>query len=53
MALACPGEFQDKFTEVVFHVSSITSVRALERGRFSIYFSKKHIQFMAHSTSES
>ncbi|KAJ8276405.1 hypothetical protein COCON_G00081570 [Conger conger] len=39
----------DKFTEVVFHMSSITSVRALERGRFSIYFSKKHIEFMAHN----
>ncbi|KAJ8266950.1 hypothetical protein GJAV_G00136530 [Gymnothorax javanicus] len=39
----------DKFTEVVFHVSSISSVRTQERGRFSIYFGKKHIAFMAHS----
>ncbi|XP_023656384.2 arf-GAP with Rho-GAP domain, ANK repeat and PH domain-containing protein 1 [Paramormyrops kingsleyae] len=39
----------DKFTEVVFHVSSITNVRVQEQGRFCIYFQKKHIEFMAHS----
>ncbi|KAI1903107.1 hypothetical protein AGOR_G00023800 [Albula goreensis] len=39
----------EKFTEVVFHVSSITSVRPQERAHFSIYFGKKHIDFMAHS----
>ncbi|XP_036381650.1 arf-GAP with Rho-GAP domain, ANK repeat and PH domain-containing protein 1 [Megalops cyprinoides] len=39
----------EKFTEVVFHVSSITNVRAQDRSRFSIYFGKKHIEFMAHS----
>ncbi|KAJ8347893.1 hypothetical protein SKAU_G00264820 [Synaphobranchus kaupii] len=39
----------DKFTEVVFHMSCISSVRAQERARFSIYFGKKHIDFMAHS----
>ncbi|KAI4882270.1 hypothetical protein NFI96_027223 [Prochilodus magdalenae] len=39
----------DKFTEYVFHVSSITNVREQDRGRFSIYFRKKHFEFMAHS----
>ncbi|XP_072517548.1 arf-GAP with Rho-GAP domain, ANK repeat and PH domain-containing protein 1 isoform X2 [Salminus brasiliensis] len=39
----------DKFTEHVFHVSSITNVRQQDRGRFSIYFRKKHFEFMAHS----
>ncbi|KAJ8390589.1 hypothetical protein AAFF_G00101950 [Aldrovandia affinis] len=39
----------DKFTEVVFHISSITNVRTQERARFSIYFGKRQIQFMAHS----
>ncbi|XP_041749167.1 arf-GAP with Rho-GAP domain, ANK repeat and PH domain-containing protein 1-like [Coregonus clupeaformis] len=40
---------QDKFTEIVFHVSSITDVRKQDKGRFSIYFSKKHFEFMAHN----
>ncbi|XP_076843021.1 arf-GAP with Rho-GAP domain, ANK repeat and PH domain-containing protein 1 isoform X2 [Brachyhypopomus gauderio] len=39
----------DKFTEYVFHVSSISSVRSQDRGRFSIYFRKKHFEFMAHN----
>ncbi|XP_048839449.1 arf-GAP with Rho-GAP domain, ANK repeat and PH domain-containing protein 1 isoform X2 [Brienomyrus brachyistius] len=39
----------DRFTEVVFHVSSITDVRVQEQGRFCIYFQKKRIEFMAHS----
>ncbi|XP_055797306.1 arf-GAP with Rho-GAP domain, ANK repeat and PH domain-containing protein 1-like [Salvelinus fontinalis] len=39
----------DKFTDIVFHVSSITDVRKQEKGRFSIYFSKKHFEFMAHN----
>ncbi|CAB1315899.1 unnamed protein product [Coregonus sp. 'balchen'] len=39
----------DKFTEIVFHVSSITDVRKQDKGRFSIYFSKKHFEFMAHN----
>ncbi|KAL6469628.1 hypothetical protein MHYP_G00207470 [Metynnis hypsauchen] len=39
----------DKFTEYVFHVSSITNVRNQDKGRFSIYFRKKHFEFMAHS----
>ncbi|XP_035383109.1 arf-GAP with Rho-GAP domain, ANK repeat and PH domain-containing protein 1 isoform X2 [Electrophorus electricus] len=39
----------DKFTEYVFHVSSISSVRQQDKGRFSIYFRKKHFEFMAHS----
>ncbi|XP_077402310.1 arf-GAP with Rho-GAP domain, ANK repeat and PH domain-containing protein 1 isoform X2 [Vanacampus margaritifer] len=39
----------DQFSEVLFHVSSITNVKKLERGRFSIYFKKKHYDFMAHS----
>ncbi|XP_028838944.1 arf-GAP with Rho-GAP domain, ANK repeat and PH domain-containing protein 1 isoform X2 [Denticeps clupeoides] len=37
----------DKFPEQVFHVSSITSVRKQDKGRFSIYFGKKHFEFMA------
>ncbi|XP_064206750.1 arf-GAP with Rho-GAP domain, ANK repeat and PH domain-containing protein 1 isoform X1 [Anguilla rostrata] len=41
----------DKFTEMAFHVSSISSVRPQERARFSIYFGKKHIDFMAHSAA--
>lgn len=40
---------QDQFSEVLFHVSSITNVKKLERGRFSVYFKKKHYDFMAHS----
>ncbi|XP_019747482.1 arf-GAP with Rho-GAP domain, ANK repeat and PH domain-containing protein 1 [Hippocampus comes] len=39
----------DQFSEVLFHVSSITNVKKLERGRFSVYFKKKHYDFMAHS----
>ncbi|XP_077360520.1 arf-GAP with Rho-GAP domain, ANK repeat and PH domain-containing protein 1 isoform X2 [Festucalex cinctus] len=39
----------DQFSEVLFHVSSITNVKKLEKGRFSIYFKKKHYDFMAHS----
>ncbi|XP_048092062.1 arf-GAP with Rho-GAP domain, ANK repeat and PH domain-containing protein 1 isoform X1 [Alosa alosa] len=38
----------DKFTEYVFHVSSITAVSIQGKGRFSIYFGKKHFEFMAH-----
>ncbi|XP_018598568.1 arf-GAP with Rho-GAP domain, ANK repeat and PH domain-containing protein 1 isoform X1 [Scleropages formosus] len=37
----------DKFTEVVFHVSSITSIQKQDRAHFSIYFNKKRIEFMA------
>lgn len=43
---------QDKFPDIVFHVSSITDVRKQEKGRFSIYFSKKHFEFMAHNKGE-
>ncbi|KAF7696609.1 arf-GAP with Rho-GAP domain, ANK repeat and PH domain-containing protein 2 [Silurus meridionalis] len=39
----------DKFSEYVFHVSSITNVRQLDRGRFFIHFRKKHFEFMAHN----
>ncbi|XP_051902987.1 arf-GAP with Rho-GAP domain, ANK repeat and PH domain-containing protein 1 [Hippocampus zosterae] len=39
----------DQFSEVLFHVSSITNVKKQERGRFSVYFKKKHYDFMAHS----
>ncbi|KAL2095204.1 hypothetical protein ACEWY4_009923 [Coilia grayii] len=39
----------DKFTEYVFHVSSITNVREQGSGRFFIHFGKKHFEFMAHS----
>ncbi|XP_061607428.1 arf-GAP with Rho-GAP domain, ANK repeat and PH domain-containing protein 1 isoform X2 [Phyllopteryx taeniolatus] len=39
----------DQFSEVLFHVSSITNVKKLDTGRFSVYFKKKHYDFMAHS----
>ncbi|KAM4620442.1 arf-GAP with Rho-GAP domain, ANK repeat and PH domain-containing protein 1 [Polymixia lowei] len=39
----------DKFSEVVFHVSSVTNVKKQDKGRFSIYFRKKHYDFMAHN----
>ncbi|KAG9266167.1 arf-GAP with Rho-GAP domain, ANK repeat and PH domain-containing protein 1-like isoform X1 [Astyanax mexicanus] len=39
----------DKFTEHVFHVSSITNVKQQDKGRFSIYFRKKHFEFMANT----
>ncbi|XP_062392799.1 arf-GAP with Rho-GAP domain, ANK repeat and PH domain-containing protein 1 [Sardina pilchardus] len=38
----------DKFTEYVFHVSSISAVTKQGKGRFSIHFGKKHFEFMAH-----
>lgn len=40
---------QDKFTEYVFHVTSITNICKQNHGHFSIYFRKKHFEFMAHS----
>lgn len=40
---------QDKFTEYVFHVTSITNIREQDQGRFSIYLQKKHFEFMAHN----
>lgn len=40
---------QDRFSELLFHVSSITNVKKQEKGRFSVYFRKKHYDFMAHS----
>ncbi|CAK6981361.1 arf-GAP with Rho-GAP domain%2C ANK repeat and PH domain-containing protein 1 [Scomber scombrus] len=39
----------DRLSEVVFHVSSITNVKKQDKRRFSIYFKKKHYDFMAHS----
>ncbi|KAM7373800.1 hypothetical protein PAMP_006503 [Pampus punctatissimus] len=39
----------DHLSEVVFHVSSITNVKKQDKGRFSVYFKKKHYDFMAHS----
>ncbi|XP_029375449.1 arf-GAP with Rho-GAP domain, ANK repeat and PH domain-containing protein 1 isoform X2 [Echeneis naucrates] len=39
----------DRFSEVLFHVSSITNVRKQDKGRFSIFFRKKHYDFMAHN----
>ncbi|XP_045064145.1 arf-GAP with Rho-GAP domain, ANK repeat and PH domain-containing protein 1 isoform X2 [Coregonus clupeaformis] len=39
----------DKFTDLVFHVSSITNVCKQDKGRFSLYFRKKHFEFMAHN----
>lgn len=40
---------QDHFSEVLFHVSSITNLKKQDKRRFSIYFKKKHYDFMAHS----
>ncbi|XP_029029918.1 arf-GAP with Rho-GAP domain, ANK repeat and PH domain-containing protein 1 isoform X2 [Betta splendens] len=39
----------DQYSEVLFHVSSITNVKKQDRRRFSVYFRKKHYDFMAHS----
>ncbi|XP_073334887.1 arf-GAP with Rho-GAP domain, ANK repeat and PH domain-containing protein 1 isoform X2 [Pagrus major] len=39
----------DRFSEVLFHVSSITNVKKQDKGRFSVYFRKKHYDFMAHN----
>ncbi|KAM9450312.1 arf-GAP with Rho-GAP domain, ANK repeat and PH domain-containing protein 1 isoform 1-T2 [Clarias gariepinus] len=39
----------DKFSEYVFHVSSITNVRQQDKGRFFIQFRKKRLEFMAHN----
>ncbi|XP_047199620.1 arf-GAP with Rho-GAP domain, ANK repeat and PH domain-containing protein 1 isoform X1 [Hippoglossus stenolepis] len=39
----------DRFSEVLFHVSSITNVKTQDKGRFTVYFRKKHYDFMAHS----
>ncbi|KAG1930880.1 arf-GAP with Rho-GAP domain, ANK repeat and PH domain-containing protein 1 isoform X2 [Pimephales promelas] len=39
----------DKFTEYVFHVTSITNIRKQDQGHFSIYLQKKQFEFMAHS----
>lgn len=40
---------QDRFSELLFHVSSITNVKKQDKRRFSVYFRKKHYDFMAHS----
>ncbi|XP_041864759.1 arf-GAP with Rho-GAP domain, ANK repeat and PH domain-containing protein 1 isoform X2 [Melanotaenia boesemani] len=40
----------DRFSEVLFHVSSITNVRTQDKGRFSIFFRKKQYDFMALNT---
>ncbi|XP_045896923.1 arf-GAP with Rho-GAP domain, ANK repeat and PH domain-containing protein 1 isoform X2 [Micropterus dolomieu] len=39
----------DQFSELLFHVSSITNVKKGDKRRFSIYFKKKHYDFMAHN----
>ncbi|XP_030602451.1 arf-GAP with Rho-GAP domain, ANK repeat and PH domain-containing protein 1 [Archocentrus centrarchus] len=39
----------DRFSEVLFHVSSITNVKKQDNCRFSVYFRKKHYDFMAHN----
>lgn len=44
-----PTASQDKFTEYVVHVSSITNISKQGKGRFSIHFGKKRFEFMAHS----
>lgn len=45
--------YQDRFSELLFHVSSITNVKKQEKGRFSVYFRKKHYDFMAQSDGTS
>lgn len=44
---------KDRFSEVLFHVSSITNVKRLDKGRFSVYFRKKRYDFMAHNNGRS
>ncbi|XP_039633654.1 arf-GAP with Rho-GAP domain, ANK repeat and PH domain-containing protein 1 isoform X1 [Perca fluviatilis] len=39
----------DQFSEVLFHVSSITKVKKQDKCRFSVYFKKKHYDFVAHN----
>lgn len=39
----------DRFSELMFHVSNITNIKKQDKGRFSIYFRKKHYDFLAHS----
>ncbi|KAM6906849.1 arf-GAP with Rho-GAP domain, ANK repeat and PH domain-containing protein 1 [Xenentodon cancila] len=39
----------DRFSEVLFHVSSITNVKSQDKGRFSVFFRKKHYDFLAHN----
>ncbi|XP_016891590.1 arf-GAP with Rho-GAP domain, ANK repeat and PH domain-containing protein 1 isoform X2 [Cynoglossus semilaevis] len=39
----------DRFSELTFHVSSITNVKKHDRGKFTVYFRKKRFDFMAHS----
>lgn len=39
----------DHFSELMFHISNITNIKKQDKGRFSIYFRKKHYDFMAHS----
>ncbi|KAG7224734.1 hypothetical protein INR49_004625 [Caranx melampygus] len=46
---SAPRSAVDRFSEVLFHVSSITKVKKLDKGRFSVHFRKKHYDFMAHS----
>ncbi|XP_061904994.1 mucin-5AC isoform X2 [Entelurus aequoreus] len=40
---------KDYFSEILFHVSSITNIKKLDKRRFSVYFKKKHYDFMAPS----
>uniref|UniRef100_G3QCN6 Arf-GAP domain-containing protein n=1 Tax=Gasterosteus aculeatus TaxID=69293 RepID=G3QCN6_GASAC len=39
----------DRFSEVLFHVSSITNVKKQDKGRFSVNIRKKNYDFMAHN----
>ncbi|XP_037324361.1 arf-GAP with Rho-GAP domain, ANK repeat and PH domain-containing protein 1 isoform X2 [Pungitius pungitius] len=39
----------DHFSEVLFHVSSITNVKKQDKGRFSVHIKKKNYDFMAHN----
>ncbi|RVE63437.1 hypothetical protein OJAV_G00136170 [Oryzias javanicus] len=39
----------DRFSEVLFHVSSITNVKKQDKGRFSVHFKKKRYDFLAHN----
>ncbi|XP_020797435.2 arf-GAP with Rho-GAP domain, ANK repeat and PH domain-containing protein 1 [Boleophthalmus pectinirostris] len=39
----------DRFSEVMFHLSNVTNIKCQDKGRFSVYLGKKHYDFMAHN----
>lgn len=49
LTIQCFFVDQDRFSEILFHVSSITNVKKLDKGRFSVYFKKKRYDFLAHN----